>query len=311
MQPKNAKGWKQFVAKLKSSTKITLNDRQEAKELTEIAITKAVERRIPKKRFGVLFSGGVDSSTIAMICRNMKNDFICYSVGLEGAEDLAAAKKAAKKLKLRLKAKTIKPDEAEDIIRKTARIVPVIDVVSIGVGSVVYAAMEMAKKDKVKVLFSGLGSEEIFAGYERHSGYEKKDFSAKSIQKECWKGLAGLWERDMVRDLAIAGHFGMKIETPFLDEDVIRTAMRIPPEYKISLDQKKIILREAAESLGLPKEFAWRKKKAAQYGSNFDKAIAKTAKKHGFKYKKELLDQLKKDRKDKRVDKKKKISRKK
>lgn len=299
MQPKNSKDWTRFIKKIRSGTKITLKDRDIARKEVARSIALAIKKRIPeqkskrtKTRFGIMLSGGVDSSLIALICKNLKCDFICYSVGLENAEDLAAAKKAAKKLKLRLKARTISIDEAEKIIRKVSKILPIVDVVSVGVGSVEYAAMEMAKKDKINVLFGGLGSEEIFAGYERHIGYEKKDFDAKNIEKECWKGLLGLWQRDMLRDLAIAGHFGMKIEAPFLDEGVIRTAMSIPSEYKIDESQKKIILREAAEAIGLPKEIAWRKKKAAQYGSNFDKALEKLARKNGFKHKKEFLKSL-------------------
>ena len=59
-----------------------------------------------------------------------------------------------------------------------------------------------------------------------------------------------------------------------------------------SVDNKKIILREIAEDFGLEKEFAWRKKKAAQYGSNFVKGIDKLAKKHNFTTKKEYLQSL-------------------
>jgi asparagine synthase (glutamine-hydrolysing) len=62
--------------------------------------------------------------------------------------------------------------------------------------------------------------------------------------------------------------------------------------YKLDKENKKIILREIAEDFGLDKEFAQRKKKAAQYGSNFVKGIDKLAKKHGFTTKKEYLQSL-------------------
>jgi len=71
---------------------------------------------------------------------------------------------------------------------------------------------------------------------------------------------------------------------------LISYAMKLPAEWKIIDGKKKVILREVAEEfLG---EFAWRKKKAAQYGSCFDKAISKLAKKNGFNLKKEWLDSL-------------------
>jgi len=77
-----------------------------------------------------------------------------------------------------------------------------------------------------------------------------------------------------------------------MDIDVIKTAMQIHPMYKIDNLNKKIILREIAQEYGIEKEFAWRKKKAAQYGSNFVKGIDKLAKKNGFGTKKEYLQNL-------------------
>ena len=82
----------------------------------------------------------------------------------------------------------------------------------------------------------------------------------------------------------------MVIRTPFLDPELIECAMKISGEEKINDKGNKVILREIAEEfLG---EFAWRKKKAAQYGSCFDKAIEKLAKKGGFKLKKDYLNKL-------------------
>ena len=77
-----------------------------------------------------------------------------------------------------------------------------------------------------------------------------------------------------------------------MDLEVIKAAMNVNPMHKIGKENKKIILREIAEELGLEKEFAWRPKKAAQYGSNFIKGIDKLAKKHGFAAKKEYLHSL-------------------
>ena len=68
--------------------------------------------------------------------------------------------------------------------------------------------------------------------------------------------------------------------------------MQIPGKRKLNKKYKKIILREIAQDLGLPKEFAWRKKQAAQYGSKFDKAIYKLARKNKFKFKKDYLKSI-------------------
>jgi len=268
------KEWIKHIDSLKTEGKVTKSELKKE-------IINAIKKRIPKKKFGIFFSGGIDSSLIALICKQLKADFICYTVGLENAADIEAAKKAAKLLKIRSRFKIFNLDEAEKIIKAVTKIVGP-DVMKVGVGSVVYAAVQLAKKDKINTFFSGLGSEELFAGYERH-------VSAKDINRECWKGLKDMYQRDLVRDFAIAEELGINILTPFLDSDLIKTAMQIPGKEKLSKEYKKLILRKIAEEMGLAKEIAWRKKKAAQYGSKFDRAILRLARRNKFKYKKDYL----------------------
>ncbi|MBW2966745.1 ATP-binding protein, partial [Candidatus Woesearchaeota archaeon] len=268
------KEWIKHINSLKTSKKTTKTELKKQ-------IINAVKKRIPKKRFGIFFSGGVDSSLIALICKQLKADFICYAVGLENAADIEAARKAAKLLNVKLRFKIFDLKEMEKIIKSTTEIVGP-DVMKVGVGSVVYAAAELAKKDKIKVFFSGLGSEEIFAGYERHVAVD-------DVNKECWKGLKDMYQRDFLRDYLIARSLGIDILTPFLDSDLIKTAMQIPGKEKLNKDYKKLILRKIAEEIGLAKEISWRPKKAAQYGSKFDRAILRLARRNGFKYKRNYL----------------------
>ncbi len=254
------------------------------KAILKQTLVNTIKAQIPKKRFGILFSGGIDSSLIALICKQNNADFICYSVGLDNAKDIESAQKVAKKLKLKLKFKIFSLKQAENIIKKVKKIVGP-DTMKVGVGSVIYSAAELAKKDKINILFSGLGSEEIFAGYERHT-------KTKNINKECWKGLKQMWKRDLKRDYAIANKLKFTLLTPFLNKDLIKTAMQIPGKRKLNKNYKKVILRQIAEELKMTKEFAWRKKQAAQYGSKFDRAIYKLARKNKFKFKKDYLESL-------------------
>jgi len=123
------------------------------------------------------------------------------------------------------------------------------------------------------------------AGYQRHA-------DAADVNAECWRGLKHMWQRDLQRDFAITTATGMKVLTPFLDKEVIIAAMNMPAEWKISNNEKKIILREVAVDLGIPEQFAYRKKLAAQYGSSISKAVEKLAKENRFAYKKEYLNSL-------------------
>lgn len=268
--------WKQIIDGLrKEKTGISLQD----------ALVSAIKKRIPSERFGIFFSGGIDSSFLALICKKQKADFTCYCVGTEDSDDLREAKIVAEHFGFNLKTKVLLPDEIEEICKKVIKITGKKDAVTIGVGAVEYAACELAKQDNVKILFGGLGSEEIFAGYQRHK-------EANDVNEECWRGLRDqIWQRDFTRDFAIAEYFGVEFRTPFLDKDVIIAAMQVPSDQKIHLETNKFILRNIADGLGLGK-YAWRKKQAAQYGSHIDKSIEKLAKQSGFKFKKDYLESL-------------------
>jgi asparagine synthase (glutamine-hydrolysing) len=272
---------------------VVTNDNEDIllKKLSD-EIVRSVKERIPKEKFGVLFSGGVDSSLIALILKKAGCDFNCYTLGFKNEdtkepEDIEAAQKASKLLSLSLKNKILDVNEAEKLIKKTVEVLgpKLNNVVNVGVGGVVIGCLELAKKDNITYFFTGLGSEELFAGYERHR-------QSVDVDKECWSGLFGMYERDLLRDATIAKKLGVTFLTPFLDEDLIRFAMKIPASRKINSNDSKIILREVAEREGLAKEISWRKKRAAQYGSRLDKAIDKIARQKKFDLKKEYLKSL-------------------
>ena len=113
-------------------------------------------------------------------------------------------------------------------MQSTVRITDSANVTKVSVGAVVLASIELAKQDNIDTFFSGLGSEELFAGYERH---EK---SILPVNEECWLGLKSMWERDFTRDVAIAKHEKISLMIPFLDRELIIDAMKIPGELKTS-----------------------------------------------------------------------------
>lgn len=282
--------WKKNLEGLNTPYSKLVKDKSSAINLLKKPLLDAVKNRLTK-RFGIAFSGGVDSTLLAFLCQKQKADFTCYSVGLENSKDIEISRKVAEYYKFNFIYKILKLKEFESILKKTVKILKTDDVMKVSVGCVDTAVLELAKKDKVKTVFTGLGSEEIFAGYQRHE--EALNKSQKQAHLECFNGLVNMWERDLIRDCSIGAKFKMDVRTPYLDKDLIKAAMSIHPSLKIDSKEKKIILREAAKVLGLKKEFAERPKKAAQYGSKFIKGIDKLAKKNGFKLKKDYLKSLK------------------
>lgn len=240
---------------------------------------------VAKEKVGIAFSGGLDSSVLALLSPNCQ----LYTIGLENSSDVAWSIQVAKEIKKPIKTKIITLPEAEHIIKEVVQILKSTDVTHVGIGCVVYAVLEMAKKDGIKTVYGGLGAEEIFGGYKRHIEYGK---DLENIHKKLWEGLYGMEKRDLARDLPIAKHFDIQLVAPFLNEELVTYAMQIDPKLKINNERRKIILQDTAFVLGLPKDVAYRPKMAAQYSSKFDRAMEKLAKKKGFALKKEYLKSL-------------------
>jgi diphthine-ammonia ligase len=275
-----------FLTTLPRNGKTSGAIKQELKGL----LLNAIAKRVPDGKFGILFSGGIDSTVIAMVCKELGVPFTCYTAALEGegadeAEDVYYAKKVAKDLGFDLRIKTIKLSEVEEKLKVIVPLIEDTNVVKVGVGLTFFVACEEARKDGVKVIFSGLGSEELFAGYERHK-------QSIDVNNECLSGLLKIYERDTYRDDVITMYHNMELRLPFLDRKLADFSLKIPAKYKLDDKQNKIILRQIAEEIGSPHDYAQRKKRAAQYGSRFDKALGKLARKSGFKMKSEYLDRF-------------------
>lgn len=243
------------------------------------------------KSYGLLFSGGVDSCLLALLLKKQKAKFTCFFAYVKDnteAKDLAFAKKAAKELDLKLEIISADRKEISTILPKIIDIIDSTNPVSVGIAIPIYLSSRKAKTKKIDTIFSGLGSDELFAGYSRFTTYNQK-----TETKKC---LDNIQKDNLDRDEAIVKHFKLAIKCPYLDKAVIDYALTLPPRLFISSKQNKIIIRKIAKNLGLSTGLAERKKLACQYGSNSDKVIEKLAKDKKFKTKSEYLSSFKKEK---------------
>ena len=296
--------WYKHINSLIPKTK----DNVSKKNLFE-ALKKSVMDSIPSEPFGILLSGGVDSTLIAKICKDYGADFRCFCVGIKGSADVESAKIAAEELELNLVLKEYEIDEIEELLIKSINILPIPEIhndnyieymVKISVSTVLLAALNLGNE---KVFLSGIGAEELFAGYHRHSlstdkGGKWRGNQIKELEEESWDGIKRLEDLVIIRDEMVSKSVKKQIISPYINDELIILAMSLPRIQKIDSQKNKKILREIAIEIGIPRIISERKKKGAQYGSGFDKAITKLAKKNGFKLKKRYIDSLLKNRKN-------------
>jgi len=278
--------WISFVKNLDFSPKI--NNHEVAKKALESSIIAALKPKL-KPQTAILFSGGIDSTLVAYLSKQRGHNLPCYSFGFPNSPDIEYARKIAKEYGFALKEHLISQEELKSAIPEAIKLLKTTDIIKISIGALMVIACKEAKKDNIKTLLTGSGTEDTLAGYQKHS----KALKNNTLAAELKQGLLTLYERDLSRDLTIAQHFGIELDSPYLDETYIKTAISINNKFKINQQHRKLILRELALDLGIREEFSFRKKVAAQYGSRILKEMDKLARKKGFKRKEEWLQDLK------------------
>lgn len=240
-------------------------------ESLEDLIKESVYKRVNDlDDIAVIFSGGVDSSLIALLLKDYP--VTLYAVGRENSKDLEYAEKVADSLDLPLKTRIVTEDIVSDSLLDVAGAIGENNLMKIGVGMTIYLACEMIAEDGFSVALSGQGADELFAGYNRYL----RTFEDGTLQEELEYDIANMYHVNLERDYAVSKLNNVSIRLPYLDEKLINYALNIPVDEKIySKDDKirKRVLRNLALDLGLNEEYAMRPKKAAQYGTGIDKLL--------------------------------------
>jgi len=262
----------------KKVTGFVRGERITDEHLASSALFNAIERAVKKRMYSpsaIAFSGGLDSSLIAALCPEAE----LYSVGMSGSHDSMQTKKAAVLLgmenKLHLQELTV-----DDVVRALPDVIRAIESpepLKVSIAMPLYFASKNAHEDGLRVMLSGQGADELFAGYRRYGS-----LGPDELEKALLCDLDNIANNNLERDDAASMANSVELRVPYLDREVVNLALRIAPELKIKNGIRKYILRLAAGRL-LPDELAFKEKKAAQYSSGIYSAIEKLARKNGFK----------------------------
>ena len=248
------------------------------KEALEQAVYRQLMTDVP---YGVLLSGGLDSSLIAAITKKFSNKRIeendskdawwpqlhSFSVGLKESPDLKAAKIVAKHLNTVHHEVIITIQEGLDAVRDVIYSLETYDVTTIRAATPMYLMARVIKSMGIKMVLSGEGADEIFGGYLYfHKAPNSKEFHEETIRK-----LKDLHLYDCLRANKSMAAWGVEARVPFLDKEFLEVAMKIDPKIKMINHKKieKLILRETFEDY-LPEEILYRQKEQFSDGVGYD-----------------------------------------
>ena len=245
------------------------------------ALESAVKRQLMSDvPYGVLLSGGLDSSVISAIAEKysemrIENDsrtkaywprLHSFAVGLKGAPDLAKAKLVADHIGTVHHEINYTIQEGLDAIRDVIYYIETYDVTTVRASTPMYLLARVIKSMGIKMVLSGEGADEIFGGYL----YFHKAPDAKAFHEETVRKLSKLYLYDCLRANKSLSAWGVEGRVPFLDKEFLDVAMRTNPSAKMcpgSVMEKKIV-REAFSSL-LPEEVVWRQKEQFSDGVGY------------------------------------------
>ncbi len=248
----------------------------------EEAVKKQLMSDVP---YGVLLSGGLDSSIIAAVTQKFSKKRVetggkqsawwptlhSFAVGLEGSPDLVAARKAAEYIGTVHHEVHFTIQEALDALRDVIYHIETYDITTVRASTPMYLLARVIKSMGIKMVLSGEGSDELFGGYLYfHKAPDAKEFHEETVRK-----MSKLHLYDCLRANKSLSAWGVEGRVPFLDKDFIDCAMTLNPVDKMNIRlsdgsqrMEKWILRKAFEDY-LPKEIVWRQKEQFSDGVGY------------------------------------------
>ena len=264
--------WTEFDAVKDNETSIA-----KIKEALEAAVQRQLMSDVP---YGVLLSGGLDSSVTSAIAKKYAQKRVesdgkkdawwpqlhSFSVGLEGSPDLAAARKVADHIDTVHHEIKFTIQEGLDAIRDVIYNLETYDITTIRASTPMYLMARVIKSMGIKMVLSGEGADELFGGYL----YFHKAPNAQEFHEETVRKLSKLHMYDCLRANKSLAAWGIEGRVPFLDKEFMDVAMSINPQDKMINGERmeKWVVRKAFEDM-IPESVAWRQKEQFSDGVGY------------------------------------------
>jgi len=271
---------------------VTIRDMAQAVDTYEKALQSAVRKRLARinhmHKLGVLLSGGVDSCLIAKLIRDAASslgmDVVAYSAGLPDSPDLRSAREFAGELDITNRVKILSIREVEEYIPRVIEAIEDSDFVQVETGIGLYAAIDMASQDGIRVLFSGQGPDELWGGYDWYPRVLGRD-GRQELCRRMWDDFTRADIETLDRENKIALANDVELLFPYLDTEVVNVAMSMASELKVTSEKDRLGKhphRQLAMKMGIPDQYANRRKFAIQHGTGIHGVLDDIARKNGF-----------------------------
>lgn len=250
---------------------------EELREALEAAVRRQLMSDVP---YGVLLSGGLDSSVISAVAKKYASRRVesngkqeawwpqlhSFAVGLKGAPDLAKAREVADHIGTVHHEINYTIQEGLDAVRDVIYFIETYDVTTVRASTPMYLLARVIKSMGIKMVLSGEGADEVFGGYL----YFHKAPDARAFHEETLRKLSKLYLYDCLRANKSLAAWGVEGRVPFLDKEFLDVAMRLNPVAKMCPGKtiEKKIVREAFQDM-LPEGVAWRQKEQFSDGVGY------------------------------------------
>lgn len=267
-----SRNWMQYDA-----VRDNVSDTRALHDALETAVRRQLMSDVP---YGVLLSGGLDSSVISAIAKKhaaLRVETDCrsgawwprlhsFAVGLKGAPDLAKAREVAEHIGTVHHEINYTIQEGLDAIRDVIYYIETYDVTTVRASTPMYLLARVIKSMGIKMVLSGEGADEIFGGYL----YFHKAPDARAFHEETVRKLGKLYLYDCLRANKSLSAWGVEGRVPFLDKEFLDVAMRLNPADKMCPGKtiEKKVVREAFADM-LPQSVAWRQKEQFSDGVGY------------------------------------------
>jgi asparagine synthase (glutamine-hydrolysing) len=229
----------------------------------------------------IAFSGGLDSGLVAHIAKLLGKNVTAVSVSIHGSRDLVQAEEGARQLKIPMIQKSFKKEDVENAVKQVLWNMEDTNPMKVEVAIAMRWVAEIASEHCFKVILTGQGGDELFAGYAKYARILGSQ-GPKQAKEAVIQSIADAPATNYTRDEQVFAPYRLRLRHPFADWKLTQIALSIPIESNIrtASDQlRKRILREAARIAHLPSSMVEAPKRAVQFGSGIHRALSEIAKK--------------------------------